>query len=97
MEDDLFNDLVQSVKEMKAIEQGELKAARTTIIEVPDAKAVREGLGLSQAEFATLLDVSKHTLISWEQGKRNPSGPARTLLLVAQKHPEAVLEAVQTR
>ena len=95
MEDELFNDLVQSVKEMKAIEQGKLQAARTTVIPVPDAKAVREGLGLSQAEFAALLDVSKHTVVSWEQGRRNPSGPARTLLLVAQRHPEAVLEAVR--
>ena len=62
---------------MKAIEQGKLQAARTTVIQVPDAKAVREGLGLSQAEFAALLDVSKHTVVSWEQGRRNPSGPAR--------------------
>ena len=97
MDENLFSELVQSVKEMKAIERGELRPARATTVEIPDAKTVRESLGLSQAEFAALLDVSKHTLVSWEQGKRNPSGPARTLLLVTQKYPEAVLEAVQGR
>jgi putative transcriptional regulator len=69
------------------------EAGRRTV--AMDVAGIREKLGLSQAQFATLLDISKHTLQSWEHGKRNPSGPAKTLLLIAQKHPEVVLEAQQ--
>ena len=93
MEDDLFNDLVESVKEMKAVERGELEPARVTVISTPDVAEVRRTLGLSQSEFSALLGVSKHTLTNWEQGRRNPSGAARTLLKVAAKNPEAVLAA----
>jgi len=96
MNDELFSDLVQSIKEMQAIEKNELKAARTTIVAIPNTKAIREKLGLSQTDFASLIDVSKHTLISWEQGKRNPSGPARTLLLIAQEHPEVVFKTIKS-
>ena len=91
---DFERELVESVKEMVAIEKGELEAARITVLEddTPKVAAVRHTLGLSQAEFGTLLGVSKHTVIGWEQGRRVPSGAARTLLKIAAKHPEVVLE-----
>ncbi len=48
--------------------------------------------GLSQAEFARLIGVSVRTLQEWEQGRRSPSGAAKTLLRVAQAHPEVLRE-----
>ncbi|MBS0212069.1 MAG: helix-turn-helix domain-containing protein [Proteobacteria bacterium] len=55
--------------------------------------AARAGTGLSQAQFAALLGVSIRTLQDWEQGRREPSGAARTLLRIAAKHPRIVREA----
>jgi putative transcriptional regulator len=62
-----------------------------------DIKRVRERYNLTQSEFAALLGISVSTLRNWEQGRRVPEGPARVLLHVAAKHPEAVLDAVRSR
>ena len=62
------------------------------VINVPDVTSIRGKTGLSQARFAALLGVSVRTLQDWEQGRRAPSGAARTLLLVASKNPGALLE-----
>jgi len=56
--------------------------------------ALRARFQLSQAKFAALLGISTGTLRNWEQGRREPEGPARVLLRVAARHPEAVLSAV---
>ena len=62
------------------------------VVSVPSVTAIREATGLSQARFALLLGVSVRTLQEWEQGRRAPSGAARTLLLIAMKNPRALLE-----
>jgi putative transcriptional regulator len=62
------------------------------VINVPDVGSVREKTGLSQARFAALLGVSVRTLQEWEQGRRAPSGAARTLLLIADRNPRALLD-----
>lgn len=62
------------------------------VIEVPNVAEIREKVGLSQSRFATLLGVSVRTLQDWEQGRRAPSGAARTLLLVAHRNPRVLLE-----
>ena len=62
------------------------------VISTPPVATIRERTGLSQAKFASLLGVSVRTLQEWEQGRRAPSGAARTLLMVAAKNPQALLE-----
>ncbi len=93
----LFDQLVESVKEMKEIQAGARKPARVTRAEdllgagTPDVAALRRQFQLSQAKFAALLGISVDTLQNWEQGRRSPEGPARVLLRVAAAHPEALL------
>jgi putative transcriptional regulator len=62
------------------------------IVNVPSVASVREKTGLSQSRFAELLGVSVRTLQEWEQGRRAPSGAARTLLLIASRNPRALLD-----
>jgi len=62
------------------------------VINVPDVAVIREKTGLSQARYASLLGVSVRTLQDWEQGRRAPSGAARTLLMVANRNPRALLD-----
>ena len=62
------------------------------MITVPSVTSIREQTGLSQSRFAQLLGVSVRTLQEWEQGRRAPSGAARTLLMIAAKNPHALLE-----
>jgi putative transcriptional regulator len=95
MNDELFNELVASVREGGAILREEEDAARTFVVEEPDVAAIREEYGLSQAKFAALLGISVRTLQNWEQGRRKPQGPAKVLLRVAAKHPKAVLDVVR--
>lgn len=76
-------DLLESAKQMK-----EKKAARKTVVVVSDITRARNKVNMSQPAFAKLMGVSVRTLQAWEQGKRNPSGAAKTLLRVAETHPE---------
>ena len=61
----------------------------------PDVKAVREKFGMSQADMATFLNVSKRTLENREQGRRGPTGPAQTLLRIMEREPRAVRRALR--
>ena len=88
MRDELFQELLQSVREMGAITRGEAEPSRVTELAVPDVKQVREKLGLSQKEFARALRVSVGTIRNWEQNRRQPTGPARVLLAIVQQQPE---------
>lgn len=94
MKDELFAELLDSVREGGAILRGEKEPARRFDVAAPDVKQIRERYELSQSEFATLLGVSIKTLQNWEQGRRAPQGSARVLLLVAARHPEAVWDVV---
>jgi len=95
MEKELFNDLVQSLNEAKSISKGEIKASRRFKVSTPDAKAVREKVGLSQSEFARLLRISLRTLQNWEQHRRNPTGAAAALLTLVANAPEIALQSLQ--
>jgi putative transcriptional regulator len=57
-----------------------------------DIVRVRKKLHLSQSAFSSFMGVSLRTLQEWEQGRRHPSGPARSLLRIAAKHPEAFID-----
>ena len=95
MKEELFTELVASVKEGGAILRGEKEAARTFHLSHLDIKKIRQGYDLTQEQFAAMLGISVRTLRNWEQGRRVPEGPAMVLLTVAAKHPEAVLDAVK--
>lgn len=82
---DVGTEILEGIRELKAGKCGR-------VINVPAVADIREKTGLSQARFATLLGVSVRTLQDWEQGRRAPSGAARTLLLIADKNPKALLE-----
>jgi putative transcriptional regulator len=94
MKKQLFDTLVTSVKQAGQIQRGEAKAARTFVFQPEDVKSIREKLHKSQPEFAQMLGVSVATLQNWEQGRRQPQGPARALLLVASKAPDVVAKAL---
>lgn len=79
---DLAAELLQSVREMKA---GQVQVVSSPVIEA------RRKTGLSQSQFAALLGVSVRTLQGWEQGRKQPSGAARTLLAIASTNPKALL------
>jgi putative transcriptional regulator len=70
------------------------RAVRTTKVEPNEVVQARENTGLSQAQFAEALSISKRTLQEWEQGRRSPSGAAQALIRIAMKHPEIVREAL---
>lgn len=78
-------EILEGLRQLKRGEQGRV----TT---VPSVASIREGTGLSQPRFAELLGVSVRTLQEWEQGRRQPSGAAKTLLRVAQSHPDVLRE-----
>ena len=83
-------DLLESIRQMRRGEK-----ARVTKVRVPPAAEARSRTGLSQQDFARLLGVSARTLQDWEQGRREPTGAAKTLLRVAVTHPEVLLSLVE--
>ena len=78
-------EILEGLRELKRGEIGRVKS-------VPSVATIRERMGLSQDKFAALLGVSIRTLQEWEQGRRAPSGAARTLLMIAARNPQALLE-----
>lgn len=97
MKDELFDELVASVREGGKILRGKAKPSRSFVVEVPDVKNIRSNYKLSQPEFAALMGISVKTLQNWEQGRRVPEGAARVLLQVAAKHPEVIWDVVKVK
>ena len=82
---DIGEEILEGIRQIK-------KGRIGRVINVPDIARTREKTGLSQSRFAQLLGVSIRTLQDWEQGRRTPSGAARTLLMIAAKNPKALLD-----
>jgi putative transcriptional regulator len=91
MKKELFEEMIESVKQGGAIIKGKMEASRSTEFPDVEVRSIRERYDLSQDKFASLLGISVATLRNWEQGRRRPEGPARVLLRVAAEHPEAIL------
>lgn len=85
-------DLLRSVKEMNSG-----KASKKTRVMVPPVVSARQASGLSQAQFAEVLGISVRTLQKWEQGEREPSGAARSLIRIAQRHPKVLSDAMKSQ
>jgi putative transcriptional regulator len=94
MKKELFDELLESVRQGGEILRGERKPSRVFQFEEPDIRSLREKHGLSQSRFAAMMGISVGTLRNWEQGRRRPEGSARVLLRVVEKHPEAVFDVV---
>ena len=89
-----FDELLESVQQMDEIHRGERQPSREFTIDAMRVKEIRKATGLSQAGFAAVLDVQVGTLRNWEQGRREPTGPARALLRAIYNDPEHVLQAL---
>ncbi len=95
MKRELFDELQASVREGGAILRGKRRAKRSFCLDPLNVAAVRNRYGLSQPKFAAMLGISVKTLRNWEQGRRDPHGPARVLLRVAARYPDAILDVVR--
>jgi len=100
MKSELFDELKAGLEEAKQHARGKI-TLRTTDVEIPDEPrdispaeivCLRQQIGASQAVFARMLGISRDTEISWEQGRRKPSGAARRLLEIAERQPEILLQ-----
>ncbi|MFV1988608.1 MAG: helix-turn-helix domain-containing protein [Gemmatimonadota bacterium] len=94
MKDWAFQEALDSARELCAAREGKVPPYKETVIEVPDVARVRAKMGLSQSEFAVVMGISKRTLQDWEQGRRVPTGPARSLLVVTSDNPQGVFKSV---
>ena len=93
MDEKGFSGLLDSVRWMKRQQSGKARG-RTSEMHAADVKRVRERANLPQSEFARLIGVSVRTLQNWEQGHRQPTGPAAALLRAVRANPKAVIEAL---
>jgi putative transcriptional regulator len=86
--------LLESMAEAVEIAEGRAEAARITIVEVPDVRAIRRGLRMSQQEFSRVYRIPLATLKNWEQGRRQPDAPAMAYLQVIANRPREAREAL---
>lgn len=94
MKKEMFDELLESVKQAGKIHKGEARPSREYVFKSQDVRAIREKLGKTQTEFSRMIGVSVDTLQNWEQGRRQPVGPARALLVVAARAPQVVEKAL---
>jgi len=94
-----FESIARGLRQALAYTQGQKVKARVRRIYVPDidVERTRRRLGLSQVDFAAAFGVSVATVRNWEQGRRRPHGPAQVLLVVIERAPDVVMEALGLR
>lgn len=89
-----FDKLLESVQQAGDIAAGRRRASRVFKVSSTDIKSLRTQTRLSQPDFAALLGVEVSTLRNWEQGRREPTGPAKALLRAIRNDPKNVLRAL---
>lgn len=94
LERDIGQEILAGIREVKAFKSGQLTLRTRELQEPMPVKEIRTRLRLSQTAFAGLIGVSLRTVQDWEQGRREPSGPAKMLLRVAVRHPDILTELV---
>jgi putative transcriptional regulator len=94
MDNNLFDRLVESMTQMNEILDGERVPSREFVVDPMQVKDIRKATGLTQNKFCKLIDVKLGTLRNWEQGRREPTGPAKALLRAIKNDPEHVLVAL---
>ena len=88
-------ELIESLKQAAEHARGnEVRGMRVTKVELPDVKAIRRSLRMSQDEFAAVYRIPLATLKNWEQGRRQPDAPAAAYLRAIQRRPKEIMEAV---
>jgi putative transcriptional regulator len=95
MDKKLFAQLLESVKQADEIVSGTRAPSREFVVDAEQVKSVRAATGLSQSQFAKIIEVNVGTLRNWEQGIRTPTGPARALLKALKAKPVEVIEALR--
>src|ERR1043165_4464684 len=89
------NDLIASLKQATAHARGQRpRGVRVTLVDVPDVRAIRRALRMSQHRFAVAFRIPLATLKNWEQGRRRPDAPAAAYLLAIKRRPKEIMEAV---
>jgi len=89
-----FEELMKSVQQMDEIVKGKRVPSRVSEIDALQVRSIRKSTGLSQVRFAEMIDVQVATLRNWEQGRREPTGPAKALLRAIRNDPDHVLRAL---
>jgi putative transcriptional regulator len=94
MKKQLFDRLVESLEQHNEIIKGARAPSREKHVDAVAVRAIRALTRLSQPKFAMILDVDVGTLRNWEQGRREPTGPAKALLRAIQNDPKNVMKAL---
>ena len=89
---DIGAEILEGLKEIQEYKKGKIKLRTTRLSAPSEPKAIRSKLELSQSAFARMLGVSLRTLQDWEQGRRQPQGPAIALLRIAEQHPNVFVD-----
>jgi putative transcriptional regulator len=97
MKDSDFNKLVEGIKQVGQIKHGHRKPSRVFKYDILNVRSIRAKLQVTQTDFALMLGVSSKTLQNWEQGRREPEGPAKALLTIADRNPKALLAALHAQ
>jgi len=95
MDRDLFKRLAESMTEMDEIVRGERAPSREFHVDAARVKMIRNATGLPQLAFAETIGVAVGTLRNWEQGRRDPEGPAKALLRAIHNDPVNVIAALK--
>ena len=89
---DIGLEILEGIQEIKTYKAGKVDLRTRELKEPSSPQEIRRRLGLSQSAFAGLMGVSLRTIQDWEQGRRQPSGPAKSLLRIAEQRPEIFME-----